>query len=184
MLTKQRATVEDLYHVPENGKAELIDGELVHFMATGINPGRAGLRIATSLVRYEDEQGGGYTVPDNVGFLVNLPNRESFSPDVAWIAGATPDTMNFGEGAPTFAVEIRSKSDYGPAAEIAIEDKRADYFAAGTLVVWDVDLRSEDVIKAYRFDNPLMPLVFRRDETANAEPAVPGWRFPVNNLFL
>jgi hypothetical protein len=27
------------------------------------------------------------------------------------------------------------------------------------------------------------PLVFRRGETAGAESAVPGWRFPVDELF-
>jgi hypothetical protein len=40
--------------------------------------------------------------------------------------------MEFLEGAPVFAVEIRSKSDYGPAAERAMQEKRADYFACGT----------------------------------------------------
>ena len=63
MLTKQRATVDDLYHVPENGKAELIDGELVHFMATGSKPGRAGGKIYISLNNYEETQGGGLGLP-------------------------------------------------------------------------------------------------------------------------
>ena len=47
--------------------------------------------------------------------------------------------MRFIEGAPTFAVEVRSENDYGPAAEVALAEKREDYFAAGTTVVWDVD---------------------------------------------
>lgn len=29
MSTEIQATVEDLYHVPENGKAEIVNGELV-----------------------------------------------------------------------------------------------------------------------------------------------------------
>jgi Uma2 family endonuclease len=48
--------------------------------------------------------------------------------------------MKFFEGAPVFAVEVRSEGDYGPAAERELAEKRADYFAAGTLAVWDVDL--------------------------------------------
>ncbi len=40
MITKTRATVEDLYRVPENGKAELVKGELVLMPATGARPGR------------------------------------------------------------------------------------------------------------------------------------------------
>ncbi len=91
--------------------------------------------------------------------------------------------MNFLEGAPVFAVEIRSKYDYGPAAERAIAEKRTDYFACGTLVVWDVDLLSPDVIKVYRAGDPDHPTIYRRGEVAEAEPAVPGWRMPVDELF-
>jgi Uma2 family endonuclease len=61
--------------------------------------------------------------------------------------------------------------------------KRADYFAAGTFVVWDVDLLGEDIIRKYHVSNPDEPEVFRRDGIANAEPAVPGWVLNVNELF-
>lgn len=61
--------------------------------------------------------------------------------------------------------------------------KRADYFAAGTQVVWDVDVLRENLIRAYRPNDPENPTVYRRGENADAEPAVPGWRFPVDELF-
>jgi Uma2 family endonuclease len=71
---------------------------------------------------------------DNLGFTVNLPNRRSFSPDVTFYVG--PGTGGkFMEGAPVFAVEVRSEGDYGPQAEQEMAAKRRDYFAAGTLVV-------------------------------------------------
>ena len=57
--------------------------------------------------------------------------------------------MKFLNGAPVFAVEVRSEGDYGSTAEQEMAQKRADYFAAGTLVVWDVDLMSEDVVRSY-----------------------------------
>ena len=91
--------------------------------------------------------------------------------------------MRFPEGAPIFAVEVRSENDYGPAAERAMQAKRADYFACGTLVVWDVDLLSTDVIKVYRASDPDHPTIYRRGDTAEAEPAAPGWRMPVDDLF-
>ena len=47
--------------------------------------------------------------------------------------------------------------DYGPAAEKAMAHKRADYFAAGTQVVWDVEILREGWIA--------------------------GWTFPVDELF-
>lgn len=182
MVTKTRATIEDLYNIPENGKAEIINGEVVRFRPTGGMPGRAGLKIAMSLSGYEQVKGGGYAFGDNVGFIVDLPNRNSFSPDAAWFTGNL-EGMKFLHGAPALAVEVRSESDYGPAAEREMADKRRDYFAAGTLVVWDVDLLGDDVIKVYRFADPENPTVYRRGSVAEAEPAVPGWTMPVDDLF-
>ncbi len=70
--------------------------------------------------------------------------------------------MNFFEGAPAFAAEMRSENDYGSRAEREIKEKIADYFAVGTLIVWDVDLLGEDVIRAYATDSPDQPINYRR----------------------
>lgn len=181
MITKPQATMEDLYHVPENGKAEIVRGELVIMGPTGGLPNRASLIIAMSLHQYERHVPTGRAYSDNVGFKVHLPNRESFSPDAAFATGEP--TMKFLEGAPLFAAEVRSENDYGDAAEKAMAEKRSDYFAAGTFVVWDVDLLSEDVIRVYRASDPHKPTIYRRGETAEAEPALPGWRMLVDDLF-
>ena len=182
MAIKTKPTIEDLYQVPEGGKAEIVNGELVLMSPTGGVPGRAGGEIYISLREYERRMGKGYALPDNVGFLVNLPHRYSFSPDAAFYTGPLRG-LKFLEGAPAFAAEVRSEGDYGPAAEEAIARKRADYFAAGTLVVWDVDLLSDDVVKVYRASAPDQLTIYHRGETAEAEPAVPGWRMPVDDLF-
>ncbi len=185
MATEPRATpkitIEDLYRVPEHGKAEIVNGELVPMSPTGDLPGRAGGAIYVSLRLYEGKAGG-RAYPDNVGFRVNLPNRESFSPDAAFYTGKRAG-MKFLEEAPVFAAEVRSEGDYGPAAEEALAEKRADYFAAGTRVVWDVDLLSKDVVKVYRATDPVHPTVYQRGEVAEAEPAVPGWKMSVDDLF-
>jgi Uma2 family endonuclease len=182
MTTKARATIDDLYRVPDNAKAEIVNGEVVLMSPTGSRPGRASFNIASSLRGHERPGITGYAFGDNVGFAVDLPNRDSFSPDAAWYIGNI-DSMKFLEGAPVFAAEVRSENDYGLMAEREMAEKRADYFAAGTLVVWDVDLLSEDIIKVYRASNPDTPTIYRRGEIAEAEPAVPGWRFSVDELF-
>jgi Uma2 family endonuclease len=182
--TKTRATIEDLYKI--DGKAELVNGEIVLMSPTGFKAGKASGAIYISLSDYEGQVGGGVAVPDNVGFIVDLPHRESFSPDAAWHTGLLPEgneEMDFVTGAPVFAVEVRSKGDYGPAAERDMAAKRADYFAIGTLVVWDADLLNPDVIKKYTANDPINPVIFRRGDMADAEPAVPGWRMPVDDLF-
>jgi Uma2 family endonuclease len=179
MSTKSQATLEDLYRVPE--KAELVGGELHVMSPTGGLPGYAAAEIFASLREYARSTKRGYAFPDNVGFLVNLPQRKSFSPDAAFYIGKL--TMNFLEGAPVFAAEVRSEGDYGAQAEREMAEKRRDYFAAGTLVGWDVDLLGEEVVKVYRASDPDNPTAYRRGEVAEAELAVPGWRRPVDDLF-
>jgi Uma2 family endonuclease len=77
---------------------------------------------------------------------------------------------------------VRSDEDYWPVAERAMADKRADYFEAGTLVVWDVDVLREELVRVYRADDPTEPTTYRRGEVAEAEPAVPGWTMAVAAL--
>ena len=181
MSTKLEATIEDLYQLPHGVKAEIVDGEIVTVSPTGDLPSRAGGSVYASL-RQAERRAGGRAYPDNVGFQVDLPNRKSFSPDAAFYLGPTAG-MKFLEGAPAFAVEVRSENDYGRAAEAELARKRADYFAAGTLVVWDVDLLGEDVVKVYRRADPAVPTIYHRGELAEAEPAVPGWTMAVDELF-
>ncbi len=183
-LEQPAATAEELIErlYRTEGKAEIINGEIVEFMATGCDPGIAALNVVFNLKNYEKKIGKGFVVPDNVGFLVDLPHRKSFSPDAAFHTGKRTG-MKFLEGAPIFAVEVRSENDYGKTAEKEIAEKRADYFAAETEIVWDVDLLSKDVIKSYIRDNPNEPRIFRRGDVADAEPALPGWKMPVDELF-
>jgi len=181
MSSRTEATLEDLYGVPENGKAELVDGEIFEMPPTGGVSGRAGGKIYLSLDGYEQRTRSGYAFPDNVGFAVNLPHRKSFSPDAAFYKGELKGG-EFLEGAPVFAVEVRSKNDYGERAELAIAKKRKDYFACGTLVVWDVDVLREKVVRGYRADDPDKPIIYRKGEMADAEPALPGWQIPVDSF--
>jgi len=182
MPIKTQATIEDLYHVPENGKAEIVNGELRLMSPTVDLPSSAAGEIFVSLRAHARRTGVGRAYTDNVGFVVNLPNRKSFSPDAAFYVGSRAGGK-FLQGAPIFAVEVRSEDDYGPAAEHEMAAKRRDYFAAGTQVVWDADVLRSEVVSVYRATDPLNPVVYRRGQLAEAEPAVPGWTMPVDDLF-
>ena len=122
-----------------DGKAEVVDGEIVVMSPAGYAHNRAAGNIYVSLRQYERDTRCGVALSDNAGFVVNLPHRKSFSPDAAFHVGPPPGP-GFLQGAPVFAVEVRSPDDYGPLAEKAMAAKRADYFASGTAVVWDVDV--------------------------------------------
>src|SRR5437879_7339831 len=125
MIAKTEATIEDLYHLPDNGKAEIVDGELIPMPPTGDEPGYAGDEILVSLREYARRTGTGRAVGDNKAFVVSLPNRKSFSPDAAFFTGE-PAGMKFFQGAPVFAVEVRSENDYGSKAERDLAKKRSE----------------------------------------------------------
>jgi Uma2 family endonuclease len=163
------------------GKAEIVDGAIVHMSPTGDMPSSAGTAITISLRAYS-KQHGGRAYGDNVAFLAQLSNRKSFSPDASFYTGPRAG-MKFLPQPPDFAAEVRSESDHGRGAEREMAKKRTDYFSAGTKVVWDVDLDSDDVVRVYRASSPDAPKIYRRGEFAEAEPAVPGWTMPVDELF-
>jgi Uma2 family endonuclease len=168
------ATNDDLYRV--EGKAELISGRIVRYMPNGDLPSTVAFEIAILLREYAKRTGIGRVYTDNIGYALRRPlknGRLSFSPDTSYYDGPLPaNRMRFIEGAPTLAVEVRSEGDYTPAAEREMAAKRADYFEAGTQVVWDVDPLA-----------PPQPTIFQSGDTADAEPAVPGWRVNVAEVF-
>jgi Uma2 family endonuclease len=173
----REATLEDLYAV--EGKAELVDGRLELLPMTGGAHGNAVANIVTSLKLHQRVFGGGRPFGDNVGYV--LGPRRSLAPDASWHVGSWGPRLM--EGAPAFAVEVRSEEDYGLAAERRMGAKRGVYFEAGTQVVWDVDVLRERLIRVYRAADPDHALLYRMGEIADAEPAVPGWRFTVDELF-
>jgi Uma2 family endonuclease len=182
-VTQTAATLDDLRRV--DGKAELISGRIVHLLPTGYKPNRVAGVIYRGLDDHAQATGAGVAFTDNMGFTVPelSSGRQSFSPDASYYIGPPPhDDMDFVDGPPTLAVEVRSKGDYGPTAEAKMAAKRADYFEAGTKVVWDVDPEVE-LILCYRAQAPDRPTVFAVGQTADAEPAVAGWRLAVDRVF-
>ncbi|HEX6748339.1 MAG TPA: Uma2 family endonuclease [Longimicrobium sp.] len=177
----RKATVRDLRWV--KGQAEIVDDKLVVMAPSGWRNARARGALLSSLMDYEDcHKGDGVAVTSTVAFLIDAPHRRSICADVSWYTGprSGPD---FPPVAPVFAAEVRDYANYGNEAEEHFAIKLGDYFAAGTKVVWDVDVLREELIRVYRADDPENPTIYRRDGVAEAEPAVPGWRFPVNELW-
>lgn len=180
-MIKQIATIDDLYAYDGPGGAELVNGKLVEMSLTGTMPSYGARKILQALIEYEERTKSGLAYSDGMAYLVKLPNRQSFSPDASYHRSRKLGSK-FATGAQVFAVEVRSENDYGPAAERSIAQKRADYFAAGTQVVWDVEVLHDYCITSYRHDAPDQPLVFGTSDIATAEPALPGFTFAVRQL--
>jgi Uma2 family endonuclease len=182
--TQAGATLDDLYRT--ECKAELIAGRIVKFMSSGVAPSSAAFRIAILLDQHARSTGVGVAFPDGIGYALDPPlanGRQSFSPDASYHVGPLPNNrMRFIDGVPIFAVEVRSENDYGPTAEREMAAKRADYLQAGTEVVWDVDPMA-GTIAVFRAGANHPEIVYARGQIAEAEPAVPGWRVAVDDIF-
>src|ERR1700689_4067969 len=85
-----RATLDDLYR--EEGKAELIGGRIIRYMASGDLPSVVAFVIAVSLRVCAKAVGRGIAYADGIGYAVReLPTgRESFSPDASYYVGPPP----------------------------------------------------------------------------------------------
>lgn len=77
MSMKTEATVLDLCCV--EGKAEIVNGEVVHMSPVGVLSSYAAGEIFISLREYAKCTGSGRAVGDNAALIVNLPQRKSFS---------------------------------------------------------------------------------------------------------
>jgi hypothetical protein len=73
MRAKTRATIEDLCKV--EGKAELVNGEIVEMPPAGDEPNVAGGEIFAHLREYVRRTGSGRAYTDGIGFHVNVPHR-------------------------------------------------------------------------------------------------------------
>ena len=178
---ERQATIADLYRT--EGKAELIDGRIILYSPKGRASCLAKDKILYCLHKHAEKTGEGEANSTCLGYVIpRLTNgRESFCADTSYYRGPLPDDpWSFIYGPPTFAVEVRGEPDYGPVADAERTAKREDYLQAGTLVVWDVDPLAYTITCFRRNQSPV---VFHRGQTADAEPAVPGWRITVDEVF-
>lgn len=175
-MVAEDAVIEVLCGIEE--QAEIVGGQLVLLPAHGPDAGLAIVEILMHLATQHN--GNGHALGSDVNYLVDLPGRSSFCPDVSYFAGVFRDELI--HGAPLFAVEVRGEGEQGVAADMAAAAKRRDYFAAGTRVVWDVDVSAAEIIRAYHYNRPDAPLGYRRGDRASAGPVLPGWELPVDEI--
>ena len=174
------ATEGDLIEVNgrKQGICELVEGALVEKPMGLVESVLAGsiLAILRSFVLARNL--GFETAPDG---MIRLSPGTVRIPDVAYLSWArTPDRripeVAMSDFAPELAVEVLSPSN--TKAEMA--RKRAEYFAAGVRLVWEVDPRKR-IVTVY--DAPERATVLDASMTLDGGEVLPGFALPLGELF-
>ena len=147
----------------------------------GFRHGRIANRIAVGLSNHVEPNDLGVVVAAETGFLLHQGPDEVRGPDVAFISKARYEAASFSEekhfpGAPDLAVEVVSPSD----TYSEVEEKVLAWLRAGARLVIVVDPKKE-VFFVHRAG--ATPEILTAEDTLDASPVVPGWRFKVGSAF-
>ena len=174
------ATVQDVIDIQdhEDRSCELIDGVLVD-KTVGFNESRMTCYLVGLLSQY--------VVSNNLGVVTGVDGPMQIMPDHVRIPDGAftswdrfPERMRtidpVPELVPDLAVEVLSPANTQD--EMCL--KRQDYFAAGVLLVWEIDIQKRTV-DVYSPDGSVVTLTSA--ETLDGGEALPGFSLPLATYF-
>jgi Uma2 family endonuclease len=180
MAVPHLVTAEQLEHMPDEPRYELVRGELVPVNPPGGEHGELAAWFAAALTAFVRPRRLG-TVYVETGFILSRHPDTVRGPDVAFVTRERRASLGgrirgFIPGAPDLAVEIRSPDN--TLAELSA--KAMEYLRAGTRLVWVVDPPAHTVL-VHRLGEPA--LTFSSEASLDGGPVIPDFRFPLDELF-
>ena len=110
-LTEQVHTIEEIYALPEEKRAELIDGQIYETEPPSILHQRISIALANKIADYIDSKKGNCKVfPAPLAVFLNNDNTTYVEPDISVICDNNKIDDRGCNGAPDMAIEIVSKS--------------------------------------------------------------------------
>jgi len=172
-------TADELQHVyvPDK-RVELVRGLLVVRELPGMRHARVAMDLALALGAHVRAAALGRVYAEAGFKLASNPDTVR-GPDIAFISrGRIPDPepTGFAGFAPDLVVEVISPGDR-PGEVLA---KVADWLSAGTRLVWVLD-PARRVARVYRDDGTEQ--ILTADESLDGGEVVPGFSFPLNEIF-
>ena len=175
-LTLRPLTDEDIQRLPRDlGKWEVIDGKpslmptyYEHDFISSLLLARL-LPIALPL---------GFVTNGQAGF--RMKNRNLRAPDISFTLKERKSvvfpTPGFGQGAPDLCIEIISPSE----VKSEMDDRMAEYFAAGAQQVWHVFPETERILV---YASPASAAAYESPDEITGSPLLPTLRFRVGEIF-
>ena len=153
-------TLEDYYALPDDIRAELIDGELIFLEAPSSIHQELISELLFEIKLYIRANNGPCKIlPSPLDVQLDCDNRTMLQPDISIICHRDRIVKKGVYGAPDFCIEIVSpssrKRDY--------EKKRMKYQNAGVREYWIVDPKTESVL-CYFFEESAEPPSYTFDD--------------------
>ena len=145
---EQLYTLEDIYSLPDNTRAELVDGHIYYMAPPSRKHQRLLLSLSRAIADYIDQKGGNCEI-DIAPFAVflNQDAKNYVEPDICVICDNNKLTDNGCVGAPDWIIEIVSPSSY----RMDYYTKLFKYRTAGVREYWIVD-PDKNRILVYNFE--------------------------------
>ena len=179
--TKHRiTTAEELFSMPDDGyRYELVRGELRKMAPTSDAHGDISSDIHVSLGAYVKANNLGRTRIAESGFILEYDPDSVRAPDIAFVRRERIEAIGrqnrYWPEAPDLAIEVISPTD----RYTEVNEKVADYLAAGTRMVVVVNPRNRTV----NVHTPDNTTTLAMGDTLNGGDVVPGWQMPLTDIF-
>ena len=179
-LPRPHMTVEEFAEITEDGKFDLIDGELWYVSPTQFNHGETTPDVAGFIWEHVRRHKLGKVYSGEFGFRLHPGLRIVLCPDVAFVRSERAPRRGickgFFQGAPDLAVEVISPSERPG----DVSTKVGKYLDHGTRLVWCVYPEKELVV-VHGATEP--PMVLHRSDTLTGGDVLPGFALPLATLF-
>lgn len=182
MTTRTRpVTAEELLRKPDDGfRYELVKGELRKMVPAESEHGYVDLKLGSLLDNHVEEHKLGRVYAAETGFWISSNPDTVRAPDAAFVSRERVETVGrvegYWPGAPDLAAEVVSPND----THTGVTEKALAWLDAGSRMVLVVD-PLQRTVTVYRSLDDIR--VLTEDATVDGGDVVPGWRFPVADLF-
>lgn len=174
-------TADELFELPDDGyKYELVEGELLRMPPAGAEHGDIALNAGFLLKGHVKAHDLGVVCAAETGFWLKRNPDIVRAPDASFVSKERIPPEGIPRGywpfAPDLAVEVISPHDRFD----DVQEKMAEYFAAGTRMVWVLHPRTRTVL-VYRSLHDVRSL--GPDDELGGEGVIPGFTCRVAELF-
>jgi Uma2 family endonuclease len=172
-------TAEELFQMPNLGRCELIDGEIITMVPAGSEHGGIIGDLTILLGNFVKSHKLGRIMGAETGFIIRRDPDTVRAPDIAFIRSERlPAKLprGFFNGPPDLAVEVLSPGDR--AGEV--QAKIRDWLAAGCRAVWIVDPENETMTV---YKNTRDITVLTSADILSDEQILPGFSAMVSDVF-